>query len=90
MSTVDPMAYDFDADTKLAEAEEALTEARLHEAEALKRISFLLKSVGDEGVCKGCLAKILWVRHRNAKVVPYDPDGTNHFVSCADRERFKR
>lgn len=55
-----------------------------------KVIADLLKNVGDPGVCKGCLAEIHWVVHRNGRRTPYDPTGVNHFITCPEREQFQR
>lgn len=50
----------------------------------------LLKNIGTPGVCRGCLAEISWVHHANGKSAPYDPNGLNHFISCAEAGRFKK
>lgn len=53
------------------------------------RMRRLLHNVGEEGICKGCPARVIWVIHRNGKRTPYDPDGTNHFITCPEAERFR-
>lgn len=55
-----------------------------------KRVLHLLMQIADVGTCKGCPATIYWVRHKNGVRTPYDADGTNHFVTCPSRDRFKR
>jgi hypothetical protein len=51
----------------------------------------LLKHVSTPGNCKGCGVPIRWVRHiSTGKITPYDLDGVNHFVTCSDRERFRK
>lgn len=59
-------------------------------AEARKRMAELLRHTGEPGICRGCSAEIFWVIHRNRKPTPYDQDGTNHFVTCRNRELFRR
>lgn len=54
------------------------------------RLEWLLKQTGDPGVCRGCLAAILWVVHRNEKLTPYDLDGTPHFATCQQSKAFKK
>lgn len=61
--------------------------------EPLERLTMLMSVVGDPGTCRGCAAPIRWITHRNGKKTPYDADGptvgTNHFITCPHRERFK-
>lgn len=52
-------------------------------------IARLLPLIGDEGECKGCSARIWWVRHKNGKVAPYTDTGLNHFADCKVANRFK-
>lgn len=56
-----------------------------------KIIADLLRNVGEPGVCRsaGCNAEICWMVHRNGKRTPYNLDGTNHFATCVDSERWK-
>jgi hypothetical protein len=50
----------------------------------------LLKAIGDPGICRGCTASILWVRHRNGVKAPYNPDGVNHFATCSKAKAFQK
>lgn len=50
----------------------------------------LLRNIGGDPVkCKLCPAPIVFVVHRNGRKTPYDLDGTNHFITCPFRDRFK-
>ncbi len=42
-----------------------------------------------KSVCKGCGAEIRWMRE-GSKSTPFDPDGTNHFVTCPKRDQFRK
>lgn len=42
------------------------------------------------GTCRGCRQRIAWTETPAGKQAPLDPDGTNHFVTCPERERFRR
>ena len=42
------------------------------------------------GRCRGCGAEMAWAKTPAGKMAPLDRDGTNHFVSCPERERFRR
>jgi hypothetical protein len=66
-----------------------------HEAEACveaqsQAMKMLLNQISNQGLCRGCGARIHWVTHNNGKMVPYTSAGLNHFVNCRERERFKR
>jgi hypothetical protein len=64
---------------------------QLDHARLLRNITALLKAIGaDPGQCKGCPAPVLWVRHANGKLTPYDRDGTNHFITCPNARQFKK
>lgn len=40
--------------------------------------------------CKGCGRQIAWWRtYPNEKRSPHDPDGTSHFATCPDADRFR-
>ena len=58
------------------------------------RLRALLSNAGQPGNCRGCAAPIRWVLHTNGKRTPYDADGptagVNHFVTCPQRDKFKR
>ena len=55
-----------------------------------RAIRAILRAIGDPGTCRGCNAPITWIRHKNDRAVPYDADGTNHFVTCPEAARFRR
>jgi hypothetical protein len=58
---------------------------------SIKRIGELLARCGAPSTCKGCGARIIWMRHLDAsKNVPYDPDGVNHFITCPQAGRFRK
>lgn len=40
--------------------------------------------------CRGCGAEIAWARSPKGATTPLDRDGTNHFITCPDRDRFRR
>ncbi|HEU0180323.1 MAG TPA: hypothetical protein VFV58_39305 [Blastocatellia bacterium] len=62
----------------------------LERAHALTRA--LLSRVGNPSVCRGpnCKAEVYMVRHLNGVLGIYNPDGESHFVTCPDRELFRR
>lgn len=55
-----------------------------------RNVERLLLNVGNGGRCQGCGQPVVWVTHKNSTRAPYDRDGTNHFATCPERERFKR
>lgn len=73
--------------------------ARLERLEAeLLQIRANLRALLDHvavrrGFCKGpnCGAALWFVQHADTgALTPYEMSGLNHFVTCPDRERFKR
>lgn len=42
------------------------------------------------GRCRSCGAAILWAVTNHGAKAPLDPDGTNHFVTCPDRDRWRK
>lgn len=40
--------------------------------------------------CRGCGAEILWAFSPKGARTPLDPDGTNHFITCPERDQFRR
>jgi len=50
----------------------------------------LLTSVGDETTCKGCGAKIYFIKHKNGKKAPYSVIGQSHFIDCSQAKQFKK
>lgn len=41
------------------------------------------------GVCRGCNQEILWAVTTAGKNSPHDPDGTSHFATCPQAQRFR-
>lgn len=70
--------------------EDALGVACMERDRLKLNIQHLLKQVAGEGTCKGCGAKIWWVKHKNGKSVPYTDEGLNHFADCPQAGKFKR
>jgi hypothetical protein len=66
------------------------TEEELSKARA--RMDTLLKLIGDRGVCSGadCGAQIVWVRLKDGKPHPVNPDGSSHFSTCVNAIQFRR
>lgn len=67
--------------------------ARTQELERQKQIvADLLRHVGEPCICRGpnCKQGLVMVMHRNGVLTPYNLDGTNHFITCVDRELFHR
>ena len=40
--------------------------------------------------CRGCGALMAWAQTPVGRMAPLDQDGTNHFVTCPEREQFRR
>lgn len=58
--------------------------------DAEARAASLVKNMGEPGSCRACRSAIFWLTHRNGRRTPYDPDGTNHFITCPEAESFRR
>jgi hypothetical protein len=41
-------------------------------------------------VCRSCGSEIVWGETSTGKTAPFDPDGTNHFVTCPDRRQWRK
>lgn len=41
------------------------------------------------GRCRGCGASMAWATTPKGARAPLDADGTNHFVTCPERDRFR-
>ena len=39
--------------------------------------------------CRSCGNTILFFETRRGKRAPFDPDGTSHFATCSDPERWR-
>ena len=81
---------------RLAEYHQLRVELRTRLTEQQKRTHDLLLQVGETGVCKGCAAAIIWIRHKpnrrhpQGALAPYDYDGVNHFVTCPQSAQFRK
>ena len=40
--------------------------------------------------CRGCSRPIAWARTEAGRSAPLDRDGTNHFATCPEAERFRK
>jgi hypothetical protein len=40
--------------------------------------------------CKGCGAKIYWIKTDKGKNMPVDPDGVPHFATCPKVVQFRK
>lgn len=40
--------------------------------------------------CRGCSAKIYFVRTKNGKWMPVNPDGTPHWGTCDKAKQFRK
>jgi hypothetical protein len=61
------------------------------EAAAIQRRDLSEKTgytITNESRC-GCGARVWWGA-RNGKSCPFDSDGTSHFVTCPDREKYRK
>jgi hypothetical protein len=74
----DPANNDYcDVEQKLADARERMTALLNHVAIRQQK-------------CHACEAIMLMVPHANGRLTPYDADGTNHFATCSDPNRFRK
>jgi hypothetical protein len=43
------------------------------------------------GHCRSCKAKVFWLTNvKSSKRAPFNQDGVNHFVTCPDRDRWRK
>jgi hypothetical protein len=42
------------------------------------------------GLCRGCGARMAWTTTPADRASPLDQDGQSHFISCPDRDRFRK
>ncbi len=54
-----------------------------------KRLHDLMPLVGEPGKCRSCDASVFWIRHRGGKLGIYNPDGTSHFSSCPQADKYR-
>jgi hypothetical protein len=57
-----------------------------------ERIEHTLTTVlgADVGKCKGCGAKVFWVRNKNGRPQPISVDGVDHHADCPHAAAFRR
>jgi hypothetical protein len=53
-------------------------------------LRMLFDKIGDEAKCDGCGATIYFVRHKNGKKAPYNPDAVSHLATCPHAGRFRK
>lgn len=41
------------------------------------------------GICRGCREPIAWSRTPAGRSAPLDRDGTSHFATCPEADRFR-
>lgn len=46
--------------------------------------------VSDLGACRSCGERIAWCITPAGKRAPVDPDGTSHFATCPQADRWRR
>ncbi|MHB8398410.1 MAG: hypothetical protein ACYDCI_05675 [Candidatus Limnocylindrales bacterium] len=44
----------------------------------------------NEGACRSCRAPVMWCVTPAGKRAPVDPDGQNHFITCPDRDAWRK
>lgn len=52
-------------------------------------ITFEIPEGTEPSRCKGCKALIYWIKTRADKNMPVDPDGTSHFATCPNANKFR-
>lgn len=55
-----------------------------------KEIKFAIPPDADFTHCGGCKDPIYWIRTRNNKRMPVNPDGVSHFATCSHAKKFRR
>lgn len=58
----------------------------------MTEIKFEIPEGTEPSRCKSqrCKALIYWIKTSEGKNMPVDPDGTCHFATCVDAEKFRR
>jgi len=46
-------------------------------------------SIVSVGVCRGCRQSIAWARTPAGRTAPLNRDGTSHFATCPEADRFR-
>lgn len=56
-----------------------------------RRIAKILSESGEVSrPCRACGKQLTFVRTPQGRLAPYEADGTNHFETCPEAERFRR
>jgi hypothetical protein len=70
-----------------SEAEELNTK----QEKVIGQFQHLLRTIGDEGKCKGCGVPIWWiVNPKTGKKLPITWEGLNHFADCPKAKDFRK
>ena len=56
----------------------------------MKKIERLLSWIGNATICKGCKAKIYWIKTKNGRAMPINPDGEPHHATCPKVSDFRK
>ena len=56
----------------------------------MKEIKYSIPDYIKPKKCKGCGAKIFWIKTQKGKYMPVDPDGTPHWATCPVANDFKK
>jgi hypothetical protein len=40
--------------------------------------------------CRSCKSEIFWIKTKKGKNMPTNPDGTSHFATCPEADRYRR
>lgn len=50
----------------------------------------VLKVCGEPAKCSGCNSTIYWLKSKNGRSIPFDPEGHAHFTTCPHADQFRR
>jgi hypothetical protein len=56
----------------------------------VKEIKFEIPEGTKPSICRGCGSEIFWIVTKNGKRMPVNADGTSHFSSCPDADKFRK
>lgn len=56
----------------------------------MNKIEKLLTIIGNTGACRGCGKRIYWVKTKNMKNMPVEPDGEVHWTNCPKAKEFRK
>ncbi len=55
---------------------------------ARRQVKFPIPPNSASGICKACRKPIVWIQPKKSPM-PVDPDGTPHWATCSDPDRFR-